>query len=52
MSYAPAVWTLDSIDEEAYIGACELVGPNSCEFDSVKEHLVDAMCIKYGVAQE
>lgn len=31
--------TLEEIEEEAYIAACKEVGPNSPEFDAVRERI-------------
>ena len=31
--------TLEQIEQEAYIAACEQVGPNSLEFDAVRERI-------------
>lgn len=31
--------TLEQIEQEAYIAACEQVGPNSPEFDDVRERI-------------
>jgi len=37
----------DVLEEEAYISACEIVGPNSLEFDKVYEACFDALLENY-----
>jgi len=39
--------TLDAIEDEAYIAACELVGPNAYNFDAVQERLIDEAIAKH-----
>jgi hypothetical protein len=34
---------LDQLDEDAYIAACELVGPNDPEFNRIRENIFDRL---------
>ena len=35
----PPLKTLEEIEEEAYIAACEEVGPNAIDFEAVRERI-------------
>lgn len=41
--------TFEEIEELAYIRACELVGPNSPEFDALLERITEEMMCEFVV---